>query len=147
MFKKWMMALAPAVMVTGSVFAGDDVLDQFQGVDVAAIRDATVELTEIDLDSSELESMVESGIDAEQVDAIEAAFRGMGYGRGRSFGYGFGGYGFRGYGYGGFRHSGGYHCGVSRSVYYHRPIYHCPPVYHCSPVIYTPTYGGYWGCY
>lgn len=135
MFKKWVLAFAPLVMMAGSAFAADDVLDQFSGIDANTISDATVDLGENLLDDNDTQSAGNNTAGDDQVDAIESAYR--------SYHSSCGSYAYRSYGhynYHGYRYQPYNYC---YSVY--RPVYYCNPVVYST--CYTPCYTSYWGCY
>ena len=129
MLKKIALALMPLALLATSSVKADDGLS----IDVASITDATVEIETADLDIDVDALSADAG--EEDVDAVEACFRRIGYNC-RSWGY-------------------GYHNSCYRSCYntcynYCRPLYSyrticCPRrVYRC---VVAPVYHYYWGCH
>lgn len=138
MLKRILFAVAPIVMVFGTVSADDDLLQSLAALDadtvVAADVATDVEATAADeFGQADVDALL--GDDDQDEDAIAACFRRVGYGYGYSRGY-------RSYGYGysyyrpSYSYSYGYRC--------YRPVtytYHYPVTYH------VPVYTSYWACY
>jgi hypothetical protein len=140
MFKKFLFAVVPMVLVAGSAFAGDDLLAAIANLDGAVDAAAQVEnadkLGQADVDALLGEDDNESG-----EEAVAACFR-------RGFGHSYGSYG--GYNsYCGYRS----YCAPSYSYNYCYPVQQCytPVTYtYCAPVsysCYSPCYTSYWGCW
>lgn len=126
MLKRILMALVPLAMVGGSVNADD------LTIDVSSIKDAEVEIVELDMDIDMDALEADAGEDQEE-NAIEACFRRCGYNYrswGRSYGH-WGGCYNRCYNY-------------CRPLYSYRTINYCPPVYRA---VCAPVYSYYWGCH
>jgi len=149
MFKKFMIAVAPMVLVASSVFAGDDMLSTIANLDgandAAAAKDADT-LGQADVDALLGEDKDESG-----EEAVAACFRrGSGHSYGSYGGYSnynsynnYSSYGYRSY------------CSPSYTYTYNYcyPVQQCytPVSYsYCAPVsysCYSPCYTSYWGCW
>ena len=142
MLKRILFAVAPIVMIFGTVSADDDLLKSLATMDtdlVVASTDMPETNTELededDFGQADVDALL--GDDDKDEDAVAACFRRIGYGYGyrygrsyRSYGYGYG------YGYGCYRPTYSYRC--------YRPVTYsyCPPVtYH------VPCYTSYWACY
>ena len=150
MFKKFMFAVAPMVLVASSAFAGDDMLSTIANLDganeAAVVEDADT------LGQADVDALLGDDDDESGEEAVAACFR-----RGHGHGHGYGSYG----GYGGYNsHSnfnsyGGHssYCLPSYSYNYCYPVQQCyTPVSYsfCAPVsysCYSPCYTSYWGCW
>lgn len=138
MLKRILFAVAPIVMVFGTVSADDDLLKSFAAMDtdVVAAFDAAADTAledEDDFGQTDVDALL--GDDDKDEDAVAACFRRIGYGYGRSYGHRSYGYGYS-YGYSYYRPTYNYHC--------YRPIrytYYQPVTYH------VPVYTNYWACY
>ena len=134
MLKRILFAVAPVVMIFGTVSADDDLLNQLAAMDtdaVTAVASADTALEDEDhFGQADVDALL--GDDDKDEDAVAACFRRIGYGYGRSyrsFGYGYS------YGYSYYRPYYSYSC--------YRPVSYC---YH--PVTYhVPCYTSYWTCY
>lgn len=139
MLKRILLAVAPVVMMFGTVSADDDLLKSLAALDTSLVATADVAADtaledEDDFGQADVDALL--GNDDNDEDAVAACFRRVGYGYGYSPSY-------RRYGY-----SYGY-----SSSYYYRPTYS----YNCyRPVTYTyyhpvtyhvPVYTSYWACY
>ncbi len=131
MLKRFFFAVAPLMLIAGSVTADDDLLSSIAKLEagndaVATVADADVdELGQADVDA------LMGDDDASEEDAIAACFRRISYG----YGYGYHNY-YRSYSY-------------SHYTPVYRSYHHCyTPTYHYRPVTYsyyTPCYTSYWG--
>ena len=138
MLKRILFAVAPVVMIFGTVHAEDDLLQSLAALDtnmvVAADTTADNALEdEDDFGQADVDALL--GDDDQDEDAVAACFRRIGYGYGYSSGYRNYGYSY-GYGYNCYRPSYNYHC--------YRPVtytYYHPVTYH------VPIYSSYWACY
>ncbi|MCO8124717.1 hypothetical protein NHH03_23460 [Stieleria sp. TO1_6] len=138
MFKRILFAVAPVVMIFGTVTADDDLLTQLATMDsdsIVAVDPTDVALEdEDDFGQSDVDALL--GDDDQDQDAVAACFRRIGYGYGR----GYSSYGYRSsysYGY-------GYNCYRPSYSYCYRPVsytYYQPVTYH------VPVYSSYWACY
>ena len=140
MLKRILIAVAPIVMIFGTVSADDDLLKSLASMDtnsIVAVDSADAALEDAD-DFGQADVDALMGDDDKDEDAVAACFRRIGYGYGRSYSRGYGhGYGYRSYGY-------GYGHGCYRPSYsYYRPCYsyYRPVTYH------VPVYTSYWACY
>jgi len=145
MFKKFLIAAVPMILVASSAFAGDDLLStiaNFEGADDAAQVEDVDTLGQADVDALLGEDDDENG-----EEAVAACFR-------RGFGHNYGSYG----GYSNFNNNCGYrsYCAPSfsySSFNYCYPVQQCyTPVSYsfCAPVsysCYSPCYNSYWGCW
>ncbi|MCS7469797.1 hypothetical protein NZK35_24355 [Stieleria sp. ICT_E10.1] len=140
MLKRILFAVAPLVMIFGSVSADDDLLQSLATLDtnLIAAAEASADNVTDDQDNfgqADVDALL--GDDDKDEDTIAACFRRVGYGYGYSSSY----------------RSYGYSYGYSRGYSYYRPSYS----YHCyRPVSYTyyhpvtyhvPVYTSYWACY
>jgi hypothetical protein len=127
MLKKILLALIPVALLAMNATASDDVLADIDGLKVASISDAKIEIDtgDLNLDVDALAANTEGKSDQ----AIEACFH--------RFGYGYGGYGC---GYGSYWgcYSPYYYNYCYSPVYCYRPVYYYTPCY---------TYYSYWGCW
>ena len=134
MLKRFFFAVAPLMLIAGTVVADDDLLSAVAKLD--ADKPAATETKEMDdLGQADVDALLGEG-EEEGDEAIAACFRRIGYG------YGFRSYGYRSYGYG--------HCGYRfyRPLCYSYPTYHYRPIYRtCYTSYYTPVYSSYWGCW
>jgi len=136
MLKRILFAVAPIVMIFGTVSADDDLLKSLASMDTNSIVaadtvDGALEDTD-DFGQADVDALM--GDDDKDEDAVAACFRRIGYGYGRGYGHH---YGYRSYGY-------GYGHGCYRPSYsYYRPCYsyYRPVTYH------VPVYTSYWACY
>ena len=134
MFKKFMFAMIPMVMLAGSAVGDDDLLSKIGSIDVDSIGNASAQVQEFDLGNVDVDGLLD-GEGEESEDAIAACFRRVGYGYGRSFGRSH-------YSYNNWYSP----CYTSHYTYsYYRPLYCYQPV--CYTPVYTPCYTSYWGCY
>lgn len=134
MLKRFLFAVAPMMLLAGSVMADDNLLSTIANLDLDGQKLAAVDVDNADdLGQADVDALL--GDDAGSgEEAIAACFRRIGYG-----------YGYRSYGH--------RHCYSSfyRSHSYY-PSYHCytPVTYHCytpTYTYYTPVYSSYWGCW
>ncbi len=139
MFKRFLFAVVPMLMVANSVMGDDDLLSAIASLDgdqspvAAEVANADTDL----LGQADVDALLGDD-EADGEEAVAACFR--------RFGGCFGGYG----SYGGFRSS---YCNYGYSYncyptynYCYTPVRYtyCPPVtYTC----YTPCYTSYWGCW
>jgi len=145
MFKKFLIAAVPMILVATSAFAGDDLLStiaNFEGADDAAqVEDADT------LGQADVDALLGEDDDENGEEAVAACFR-------RGFGHNYGSYG----GYSNFNNNCGYrsYCAPSfsySSFNYCYPVQQCyTPVSYsfCAPVsysCYSPCYNSYWGCW
>ncbi|QEF96858.1 hypothetical protein Mal15_08880 [Stieleria maiorica] len=138
MLKRILFAVAPLVMIFGTVSADDDLLQSLATLDSNLIvaADASAEGVAEDLDEfgqADVDALL--GEDDKDEDAVAACFRRVGYGYGyspsyRSYGYSYG------YGYSYYRPTYRYHCYRPVSYSYYHPV-----TYH------VPVYTSYWACY
>ncbi|WP_182868059.1 hypothetical protein [Stieleria mannarensis] len=136
MLKRILFAVAPLVMIFGTVSADDDLLQSLATLDSNLIvaSDAPAEGVTEDLDAfgqADVDALL--GEDDKDEDAVAACFRRVGYGYGyspsyRSYGYS--------YGYSYYRPTYRYHCYRPVSYTYYHPV-----TYH------VPVYTSYWACY
>ncbi len=143
MFKKFMFAVAPMVLVASSVLAGDDMLSTIANLDgandTAAVEDADA------LGQADVDALLGDDDDKNGEEAVAACFR---RGHGHSYGS-YGGYSnYNSYGYSSYSS----YCSPSYSYNYCYPVQQCyTPVYsYCAPVsysCYSPCYTSYWGCW
>jgi hypothetical protein len=135
MLKRFFFAVAPLMLIAGTVVADDNLLSAVAKLD--ADKPTATETAEMDdLGQADVDALLGEG-EEQQEEAIAACFRRIGYGYGRGYGRGYG-YGYRSYG----------HC----SYRFYRPTcypsYHYRPVYNsCYTSYYTPIYSNYWGCW
>ena len=136
MFKKFMFAVVPVLMMAGTTFADDADL----AIDASTITDADVNIVEDVLDIDVDQLAADAGTD-KKTDAIEACFRRCGY---CSYGWG-GGYRSCYSSYGCYQPYYSYtnYC-CARPVYY--SSYCCQPAYSYNYSC-QPCYSSYWGCY
>ena len=154
MFKKFLSAVVPMMLVATSAFAGDDLLAtiaNLEGADNAAqVEDAET------LGQADVDALLGDDDDASGEEAVAACFR-------RGYGHSYGSYG--GYSsynncnnYGSYNSYGSYggyssYCSPSYSYNYCYPVQQCytPVTYsYCAPVsysCYSPCYNSYWGCW
>lgn len=138
MLKQILFAVAPIVMVFGTVSADDDLLKSLAAMDtnaVVAVDSAADTALEDDFGQSDVDALL--GDDDKDEDAVAACFRRIGYGYGHRYGHsrGYRSYGY-GYSYNYYRPTYNYHC--------YRPVtysYYHPVTYH------VPVYTNYWACY
>ena len=129
MLKRFLFAMAPLMLVAGTVTADDELLSAVAMLDSDTVAEATVETDE--LGQADVDALMGEGEESED-EAIAACFRRYGYG----YGWGNRGY-YRSYSYyRPFYRSYGY--GYSYPRYCYTPSY-----YSC----YTPIYRSYWGCW
>ncbi len=150
MFKKFLSAVVPMMLVATSAFAGDDLLAtiaSLEGADNAAQVDDAETLGQADVDA-----LLGDDDDASGEEAVAACFRrGFGNSYGSYGGYsGYNSYcGYSGYNYNNYNSYGGYssYCSPSYSYNYcYTPVtysYCAPVTYSC----YSPCYNSYWGCW
>ncbi len=151
MFKKFLSAVVPMMLVATSAFAGDDLLAtiaNLEGADNAAqVEDAET------LGQADVDALLGDDDDASGEEAVAACYR-------RGFGNSYGSYG----GYGGYNSYSNYnsYCGYSNYNSYGGYSSYCSPSYsynycytpvtysYCAPVTYScysPCYNSYWGCW
>jgi hypothetical protein len=141
MLKRILFAVAPIVMIFGTVSADDDLLKSLATMDTDSIvavdsADPAAEVQD-DFGQNDVDALL--GDDDKDEDAVAACFRRIGYGygyRGGYRGYSYGSYGY-GYNYNCYRPSYSYGC--YRPTYCHS--YYQPVTYH------VPVYTSYWACY
>ncbi len=133
MLKRIFFAVAPLMLIAGTVVADDNLLSAVAKLD--ADKAPTAETMD-DLGQADVDALLGEDED-EQEEAIAACFRRIGYGYGNR-GYGFRRYGFRSYNC----FSPVRHCYTSYPSYYYRPVYNS-----CYSSYYTPIYSNYWGCW
>ena len=136
MFKRFLFAAAPMMVVASSVMADDSLLSAVSKMDFANSDAVAANAAEADdLCKADVEALLGEGEESSGEEAIAACFRRIGYG------YRHGG-GHRNFGcYNGF-HSWYNPCYTS---YYSYPAMSC-----YRPVTYsycTPVYSNYWGCW
>ncbi len=146
MFKKFMFAVAPMVLVASSVLAGDDMLSTIANLDgandPAAVEDADT------LGQADVDALLGDDDDKNGEEAVAACFRrGYGHSYGSSGGYN----SYNSYNNCGYSSFSSY-CSPSYSYNYCYPVRQCyTPVYsYCAPVsysCYSPCYTSYWGCW
>lgn len=129
MLKRILFAVAPMMLLAGSVMADDSLLSSIAKMDLKNGNNATMEDTD-DLGQADVDALLGDGEENSE-EAIAACFRRIGYGY-RSFGcrsY----YGYRSW------------CNPCYRTYYSYPALHCyrPVTYR----YYTPIYSSYWGCW
>lgn len=132
MLKRIFFAVAPIVMIFGTVSADDDLLKSLASLDadtvVAAEATADVAADDDLLGQADLDALM--GDEEQDEDAVAACFRRIGYGYGYSRSYGYR------YSYNYYRPAYSYRC--------YRPVtysYYYPVTYH------VPVYTSYWACY
>ena len=129
MLKRFLFAVAPMLLVAGSVMADDSLLSKVATMDLDGANVALADVENDDLGQADVDTLLGDD-EASSEEAIAACFRRIGYG-----------YGYRSH---------------YRSCY--RPFYRsysfCHnyyPALHCyRPVTYsyyTPIYRSYWGCW
>lgn len=141
MFKKLLFAVAPLMLVAGTVVAHDNSLSTVAKLAADTSDSAQTDVID-ELGQTDVDALLGEG-EEEPEEAIAAGFRRFGHRYGRSYGHGYGhSYGYRhGYGYGnGYGHGygngyGGHGFGHS---YYYQPVHYS---------YYTPVYSSYWGCW
>jgi hypothetical protein len=122
MLKRILLAVVPLALLSTTVFAEEDLLNEVANLKVAAITDAQVSIEDptANLDVDSLSDQAGSGKSDE---AIEACFRRFGY--------------------------GGYYGGYSSYCYspYYSYTYYCYQPYY--QICYRPVYyyTSYWGCW
>jgi hypothetical protein len=128
MLKRILFAVAPMMLLAGSVVADDSLLSSIAKMDLKNGNNATMGDTD-DLGQADVDTLLGDGEENSE-EAIAACFRRIGYGY-RSFGcrsY---------YGYRSWR-------SPCYRTYYSYPALNCyRPVYR----YYTPIYSSYWGCW
>ena len=129
MLKRIFFAVAPLMLIAGTVTANDDLLSAVAKLD--ADKSNVAQADEMDnLGEADVEALLGEG-EEDSEEAIAACFRRIRYG-----------YGYRSYGY---RSCYSFRC--YSPVYYNYPCYtnYCyRPVYRSC---YTPIYSNYWGCW
>ena len=128
MLNRFFFAVAPMLLVAGSVMADDSLLSRVATMDLDGANAAVADVEADNLGQADVDALL--GDDQESgEDAIAACFRRIGWG-----------YGYRSC-YRPFYRS------CYRPIYrtYHYPALHCytPVTYSC----YTPIYRSYWGCW
>ena len=133
MLKRFFFAVAPLMLIAGTVVADDDLLSAVAKLDADKPNAAETEEMD-DLGQADVDALLGEG-EEEGEEAIAACFRRIRYGYGyRSFGY-------RSYGHCSYR----FYRPVCYTSY---PSYHYRPVYNtCYTSYYTPIYSSYWGCW
>ena len=137
MLKKFLLAVAPMMLVASSVMADDSLLLRVASMNLDGAQIAQADVEDADeLGQADVDALL--GDDDESgEEAIAACFRRIGYG-----------YGYRGYR--SYRHYG-YRSSYSRYNYGYRSFGHCytPHYSYYRPVYcnYTPIYSSYWGCW
>jgi len=140
MFKKLLFAVAPLMLVAGTVVAHDSSLSTVAKLAAGTSDSAQTDVID-ELGQTDVDALLGEG-EEEPDEAIAAGFRRFG----RSYGHGYGrGYGHsygRGYGHGysrGWGHSYGHGWGHGYGhSYYYQPVHYS---------YYTPVYSSYWGCW
>ena len=135
MFKKILFAVAPMMLVAGSVMADDDLLSKIAKMDTTDVKNDIAEVEETDdLGKVDVDNLLGDNEEESTEEAVAACFRR--YGRSyRSNSY-------RSYNYG-YTYNFGYttHCAPVHTYY---PSYHYTPVTYSH---YSPVYTSYWGCW
>lgn len=127
MLKRILFAVAPLMLMAGTVFADDDLLSTIAKMDGDTTAAAHMEETD-QLGQADVDALLGDGEESDE-EAIAACFRRVGYR----------------WGYRGFYRS--YSC---YRPYYRSYSYNCYPTYYHAPVsysCYTPIYRSYWGCW
>lgn len=124
MLNRFFFAVAPMLLVAGSVMADDSLLSRVATMDLDGANAAVTDMEEDNLGQADVDALLGDDEESSE-DAIAACFRRIGWG-----------YGYR---------------SCYRS--YYRPFYrtyHYPALHCYTPVTYsyyTPIYRSYWGCW
>jgi len=136
MFKRILFAVAPMMLVAGSVMANDDLLSSITKLDLNGAAATSAQDDQVDpLGQADVEDLLSDGEEQSTEEAVAACFRRIGYG----YGYGYRGY--RSCGYYGYRSW----CSPVYRTYYSYPALSCYRP--CTYSYYTPVYTSYWGCW
>ena len=129
MLNRFFFAVAPMLLVAGSVMADDSLLSRVATMDLDGANAAVADVEADDLGQADVDALLGDDQESSE-DAIAACFRRIGWG----------GYGYR-----------SCYRPFYRSCY--RPFYrtyHYPALHCYTPVTYsyyTPIYRSYWGCW
>lgn len=134
MLKRFFFAVAPMVLLAGSVVADDSLLSSIAKMDLSGSAGNPTASDDADeLGQADVDALLGDDEGQSTEEAVAACFRRIGYG-----------YGYRSYGYRSYR---GYRswCSPVYRTYYSYPSLHCyrPVTYS----YYTPVYTHYWGCW
>lgn len=130
MLKRILFAVAPMMLLAGSVMADDSLLSSIAKMDLNNGNNTQAVEDTDDLGKADVDALLGDG-DENSEEAVAACFR--------RIGYGYRSYGCRSYyGYSNW-------CSPCYRTYYSYPARHCyRPV---SYSYYTPVYSSYWGCW
>ncbi|QDT06715.1 hypothetical protein K227x_51310 [Rubripirellula lacrimiformis] len=140
MFKKMMFAIAPMMLIAGSVVADDDLLSALAKMDVDQSMVSGADIADAKLGQADVDALLGDD-DASSEDAIAACYRRFRGGYGRHYSS-YGSYGHRHYGSSYTTWHNPCHTSYRTYTHCYTPVY-CPPTYS----YYTPSYTSYWGCH
>jgi hypothetical protein len=133
MLKRFLFAVAPMMLVAGSVMADDSLLSKVASMDLNDTKIAAAEVADLDdLGQTDVDALLGDDEDASSEEAVAACFGRIGWG-----------YRYR-------SHYRSCYRPFYRSYSYCNNYSYYPSYQHYTPVTYscyTPIYRSYWGCW